>query len=81
MTKAILIRQIYVPEMITSGDERATNDADELRSIDALIPCCFCCSKMKLPMAFVPNESGQVYRCRALKYQWAPDVYLAFVWR
>ena len=35
----------------------------------------------ELPRAFVPDESGQVYRCRAIKYPWAPDVYLAFVWR
>jgi hypothetical protein len=26
-------------------------------------------------------EHGQVYRCRAMKYPWAPDVYLAFPWR
>jgi hypothetical protein len=35
----------------------------------------------ELPLAFVPTESGEVYRCRAVKYPWAPDVYLAFVWR
>lgn len=27
------------------------------------------------------NRHGQVYRTRAIKYPWAPDVYLAFVWR
>jgi len=35
----------------------------------------------ELPTPFVPNETGQVYRTRALKYEWAPDAYLAFVWR
>lgn len=35
----------------------------------------------ELPTPFFPNETGQVYRTRALKYEWAPDVYLAFVWR
>jgi hypothetical protein len=29
----------------------------------------------------VPNASGEVYRSRAIKYPWAPDAYLAFVWR
>jgi len=35
----------------------------------------------ELPMPFVPTADGQVYRTRAIKYQWAPDVYLAFIWR
>jgi len=33
------------------------------------------------PVIFGPNNNGQVYRTRAIKYPWAPDVYLAFVWR
>ncbi|MHC4638991.1 MAG: hypothetical protein ACYTBV_16060 [Planctomycetota bacterium] len=33
------------------------------------------------PIIFSPNKNGQVYRTRAIKYPWAPDVYLAFVWR
>jgi hypothetical protein len=35
----------------------------------------------ELPTPFVPSQGGQVYRARAIKYPWAPDVYLAFVWR
>lgn len=35
----------------------------------------------ELPIPFAPNESGEVYRTRAIKYPWAADVYLAFVWR
>ena len=27
------------------------------------------------------TSSGEAYRTRAIKYPWAPDVYLAFVWR
>lgn len=27
------------------------------------------------------TPSGEAYRTRAIKYPWAPDVYLAFVWR
>jgi hypothetical protein len=30
---------------------------------------------------FKENRTGQVYRSRAIKYQWAPDTYLAFPWR
>jgi hypothetical protein len=30
---------------------------------------------------FVAQEYGGVYRTRAIKYPWAPDVYLAFIWR
>lgn len=33
------------------------------------------------PVPIDKNEYGQVYRTRAIKYPWAPDVYLAFVWR
>ena len=33
------------------------------------------------PVIFSPNKNGQVYRTRAIKYPWAPDTYLAFVWR
>jgi hypothetical protein len=33
------------------------------------------------PVIFSPNDNGQVYRTRAIKYPWAPDVYLSFVWR
>ncbi|HUW18423.1 MAG TPA: LamG-like jellyroll fold domain-containing protein [Sedimentisphaerales bacterium] len=35
----------------------------------------------ELPVAFGVTEEGQVYRTRAVKYEWAPDTYLAFVWR
>lgn len=35
----------------------------------------------ELPTPFYPTESGQPYRTRATKYQWAPDTFLAFVWR
>ena len=34
----------------------------------------------ELPIV-IPPDSGQVYRSRAIKYQWAPDVYVAFAWR
>jgi len=31
---------------------------------------------------FPPDrELGEVYRCRATKYAWAPDAYFAFIWR
>jgi hypothetical protein len=30
---------------------------------------------------FTAQEYGWVYRSRAIKYPWAPDVYLAFIWR
>jgi hypothetical protein len=30
---------------------------------------------------FTAQEYGWVYRTRAIKYPWAPDVYLAFIWR
>jgi hypothetical protein len=33
------------------------------------------------PVIFPVNEYGQVYRTRAIKYPWAPDTYLAFIWR
>lgn len=33
------------------------------------------------PVIFKPDKYGQVYRTRAIKYPWAPDTYLAFVWR
>jgi hypothetical protein len=35
----------------------------------------------ELPLAIVNAGRGHVYRARPLKYPWAPDVYLAFVWR
>ena len=33
------------------------------------------------PTSFGITEAGEVYRIRAIKYPWAPDVYLSFVWR
>jgi len=33
------------------------------------------------PVSFDVTEATQVYRTRAIKYPWAPDVYLAFIWR
>jgi hypothetical protein len=33
------------------------------------------------PVAFAAENYGGVYRTRAIKYPWAPDVYLAFIWR
>ena len=33
------------------------------------------------PISFDITEAGEVYRTRAIKYPWAPDVYLAFIWR
>jgi hypothetical protein len=33
------------------------------------------------PGSFPVTDAGEVYRIRAIKYPWAPDVYLAFVWR
>ena len=33
------------------------------------------------PVIFDETVSGQAYRSRVIKYLWAPDVYLAFVWR
>jgi hypothetical protein len=33
------------------------------------------------PVVFPVNEYGQVYRTRAVKYPWAPDTYIAFIWR
>ncbi|MHC4482384.1 MAG: LamG domain-containing protein [Planctomycetota bacterium] len=33
------------------------------------------------PVIFAPNKNGQVYRTRAIKYPWALDTYVAFVWR
>lgn len=35
----------------------------------------------ELPIPFIPLETGDIYRTRVVKYPWAPDVYLAFVWR
>jgi len=35
----------------------------------------------ELPIPFIPNDAGQVYRTCAIKYPWAPDTYLAFPWR
>lgn len=35
----------------------------------------------ELPIPFIPQVTGDIYRTRAVKYAWAPDVYLAFVWR
>jgi len=33
------------------------------------------------PVVFPVTAAGQVYRTRAQKYPWAPDTYLAFIWR
>jgi hypothetical protein len=33
------------------------------------------------PVEFYATGAGQVYRTRAIKYPWAPDVYLSFLWR
>jgi len=33
------------------------------------------------PVRLAPNKHGEVYRTRAIKYPWALDTYLAFVWR
>jgi len=33
------------------------------------------------PTIFAAKKYGWVYRTRAIKYPWAPDVYLAFIWR
>jgi len=33
------------------------------------------------PVSFDVTEAKEVYRTRAIKYPWAPDVYLAFIWR
>jgi len=33
------------------------------------------------PTSFGVTDAGEVYRIRAIKYPWAPDVYLSFVWR
>ncbi len=35
----------------------------------------------ELPTPIVPGDRGHVYRARPLKYAWAPDTYLSFVWR
>ena len=40
-------------------------------------PCVTC----EGPISFDATEAGEVYRTRAIKYPWAPDVYLAFIWR
>jgi hypothetical protein len=35
-----------------------------------------------MPTRFPPDDVlGEVYRSRGVKYQWAPDAYVAFVWR
>jgi len=33
------------------------------------------------PVSFYSSGAGEVYRTRAIKYPWAPDVYLSFLWR
>jgi len=33
------------------------------------------------PISFDITEASEVYRTRAIKYPWAADVYLAFIWR
>jgi hypothetical protein len=33
------------------------------------------------PVELTATGAGQVYRTRAIKYPWAPDVYLSFLWR
>jgi len=33
------------------------------------------------PVVFDETSYGQVYRTRAIKYPWAPDTYIAFLWR
>jgi hypothetical protein len=33
------------------------------------------------PIVFGVNDYGQVYRTRVVKYPWASDTYLAFIWR
>jgi len=33
------------------------------------------------PVSIGVSPAGEVYRTRAIKYPWAPDVYLAFIWR
>jgi hypothetical protein len=33
------------------------------------------------PVVFDQTSYGQVYRTRAIRYPWAPDAYLAFIWR
>lgn len=33
------------------------------------------------PVVFEPSPHGEVFRTRVMKYPWAPDVYLAFLWR
>lgn len=35
----------------------------------------------ELPVVFEADQNGEVLSTRAIKYPWAPDVYLAFVWR
>lgn len=35
----------------------------------------------ELPTPIVPGDRGHVYRARPMKYPWAPDVYICFVWR
>jgi hypothetical protein len=41
----------------------------------------FPCVTCEGPISFGETEAGQVYRTRAIKYPWAADVYLAFIWR
>jgi hypothetical protein len=35
----------------------------------------------ELPIAIGPNEHGQIYRCKPIKYAGAPDAYVGFAWR
>jgi hypothetical protein len=39
------------------------------------------CFTEELPTPVVKNENGEPYRTRAIKYEWAPDAYFAFIWR
>lgn len=41
----------------------------------------FPCVTDEGPIVIAPNSAGQVYRTRAIKYPWAADAYLAFIWR
>ena len=41
----------------------------------------FPCVTDEGPIIIAPNSAGQVYRTRAIKYPWADDAYLAFIWR
>ena len=39
------------------------------------------CITDELRMLLTGNSYGQVYRMRAMKYPWAPDAHVAFIWR